>query len=73
MNEDFGPGGVFPKNEPPVNRFARNSPFETQFSNAEPGSFKILRRNEPVVFEARHTDEPNVVATETLDEAPECG
>ena len=26
LNEDFGPGGVFPKNEPPVNRFARNPP-----------------------------------------------
>ena len=28
MNEDFGPGGVFPKNEPPVNRFARNPPLK---------------------------------------------
>ena len=28
MNEDFGPGGFFPKNEPPVNRFARNPPFK---------------------------------------------
>ena len=26
MNEDFGPGGVFPKNEPPLNRFARKPP-----------------------------------------------
>ena len=25
-NEDFGPGGFFPKNEPPVNRFARKPP-----------------------------------------------
>ena len=24
MNEDFGPRGIFPKIEPPVNRFARN-------------------------------------------------
>ena len=61
MNEDFGPGGIFPKNEPPVNRFA--PPFETQISNAEPGSFRILQRNEPVVFEAKSLDEPNVVAT----------
>ena len=66
MNEDSGPGGVFPKNEPPLNRFARNPPFETQISNAEPGSFRILQRNEPVVFEARNTDEPNVVATGNL-------
>ena len=63
MNEDFGPGGVFPKNEPPLNRFARNPPFETQISNAEPGSLRILQRNEPVVFEAKNTDEPSVVAT----------
>ena len=28
MNEDFGPGGVFPKNEPPLNRFARNPPLQ---------------------------------------------
>ena len=28
MNEDFGPGGVFPKNERPVNRFARNPPLK---------------------------------------------
>ena len=24
MNEDFGPGGVFPTNQTPVNRFERN-------------------------------------------------
>ena len=63
MNEDFGPGGVFPKNEPPVNRFARNPPFGNRTVNAEPGSLRILQRNEPVVFEARSTDEPSVVAT----------
>ena len=73
MNEDFGPGGVFPENEPPLNRFARNPPFETQISNVEPGSLRILQRNEPVVFEAKNTDEPNVVEQENLDEAPECG
>ena len=28
MNEEFGPGGVFPKNEPPVNRFARTPPLQ---------------------------------------------
>ena len=28
MNEEFGPGGVFPKKEPPVNRFARNPPLK---------------------------------------------
>ena len=37
-------------------------PFETQISNAEPGSLRILQRNEPVVFEAKKSDEPNVVA-----------
>ena len=63
MNEDFGQGGVFPKNEPPLNRFARSPPFETQISNAEPGSLRILQRNELVVFEARNIDEPNVLAT----------
>ena len=72
MNEDFGPGGVFPKIEPPVIRFARNfpPPFETQISNAEPGSLRILQRNEPVVFEARNTDEPNVVATGNFRRSP---
>ena len=70
MNEDFGPGGVFPKNEPPVNRFARNPPFETQISNGEAGSLRILQRNEPVVFDARNTDEPNVVATGNFRRSP---
>ena len=70
MNEDFGPGGVFPKNEPPLNRFARNPPFETQISNAEPGSLGILQRNEPVVFEAKNTDEPSVVATGNFRRSP---
>ena len=70
MNEDFGPGGVFPKNEPPPNRFARNPPFETQISNAEPGSLRILQRNEPVVIEAKNTDEPSVVATGNFRRSP---
>ena len=70
MNEDFGPGGVFPKKEPPVNRFARNPLFETQISNAESGSFSILQRNEPVVFEAKNTDEPSVVATGNFRQSP---
>ena len=73
MNEDFGPGGVFPKIEPPVNRFVRNPPFETQTVDAEPGSFTILQRNEPVVFEARNTDEPSVVATGKFRRSSECG
>ena len=70
LNEDFGPGGVFPKDEPTVNRFARNPPFETQISNGEPGSFRILQRNEPVVFEAKSPDEPNVVATGNFRRSP---
>ena len=71
MNEDFGPVGVFPKNEPPVNRFARNPPpFETQIVNAETGSFRILQRNELVAFEARNTDESSVVATGNFRRSP---
>ena len=71
MNEDFGPGGVFPKNEPTVNRFPRNHPpFETQTVEAEPGSHRILQRNEPVVFEARNTDETNVVVTGNFRGSP---
>ena len=71
MNEDFGPGGVLPKNEPPINRFTRTPPqFETQIINAEPGSLRILQRNEPVVFEARTTDEPSVVATGNFRRSP---
>ena len=69
MIEDFGPGGVFPKSEP-VNRFARNPPFQTQISNAEPESLRILQRNEPVVFEAKSSDEPNVVATGNFRQSP---
>ena len=38
-------------------------PFQTQISNAGHGSLSILQRNEPVVFEAKNTDEPSVVAT----------
>ena len=30
MNEEFGPGGIIPKNEPPVDRFARNPPLKNQ-------------------------------------------
>ena len=70
MNEDFGPGGVFPKSEPPFNQFARNSPFKTQTVNAEPGSLRILPRNEPVVFEAKSSDEPSVVATGNFRRSP---
>ena len=70
MNGDFGPGGVFPKKEPPINRFARKPPFETKISNSEPGSFRILQRNEPVVFEAKNTDEPSVVATGNFRRSP---
>ena len=70
MNEDFGPGGVLLKSEPPVNRFSRNPPFETRTVNAEPGSVRILQRIEPVVFEARNTDEPSVLATKNLRRSP---
>ena len=45
-------------------------PFETQISNAEPGSLRIIQRNEPVVSEARNTDEPNVVATGSFRRSP---
>ena len=70
MNEDFGPVGVFPKNEPPLNRFARNPHLETKISNAQPGSLRILQRNEPVVFEAKITEGPSVVATENFRRSP---
>ena len=70
MNDDFGPGGVFPEYELPVYRFARNPPFETQTFNVEPGSFRILQRNEPVVFEAKSSDEPSVVATGNFKRSP---
>ena len=63
MNGDFGPSGVLAKNEPAVNRFAQNPSVKTQTVNAEPGSLWILKRNEPVVLEAKNTDEPNGVAT----------
>ena len=46
------------------------TPFETQTVNAEQGSLKILQRNDPVVFEARNTDEPNVVATGNFRRSP---
>ena len=70
MNEVFGPGGVIPKNEHPINRFAQNPSFKTQTVNAEPGSLRILQRNEPVVFEAKNTDEPNAVATGNFRRSP---
>ena len=70
MNEDYGPGRVFPKNEPAVNHFARNPPFETQISNAKPGSLRILQRNEPVVFETENTNQPSVVATGNFRRSP---
>ena len=67
MNEDFGPGGVFPFEKPPVNRFARHSPFKIQTANAEPG---FIQRNEPVVFEAKNSDEPSVAATGNFRRSP---
>ena len=71
MDEEFGSGGVFPKIEPPVNRFARNTPFKTETVNGEPGSLRILQRNEPVVFEAKSlVDEPSVVATGSFRRSP---
>ena len=70
MNEEVGPGGVFRKKEPPVNRFARNPPFGTRTVNAEHGCLRILQRNEPVVFEAKSTDEPSVVATGIFRRSP---
>ena len=73
MNEDFGPGGVFPKNDPPsiaLHETPPPQPSETQTVNAGPGSFKILQRNEPIVFEARNTDEPSVVATGNFRRSP---
>ena len=45
-------------------------PFETKISNGEPGSLRILQRNEPVVFEAKKTDEPSVVATGNFRRSP---
>ena len=45
-------------------------PFETKISNAEPESLRILQRNEPVVFEAKNTDEPSVVATGNFRRSP---
>ena len=45
-------------------------PFETKISNGKSGSVRILQRNEPVVFEARNTDEPNVVATGNFRRSP---
>ena len=45
-------------------------PFETQTITAEPGSLRILQRKEPVVWEARNTDEPSVVATGNFRRSP---
>ena len=55
---------------PPTIALHESPPFETQISNAEPGSLRILQRNEPVVFEAKSADEPNVVATGNFRRSP---
>ena len=70
MNDDFGPGGIFPNYESPVFRFARIPPFKTQAINAAPGSLRILQSNDPVVFEVKSTDEPSVVATGNFRRSP---
>ena len=44
--------------------------FKTQTVNAEPGSLRILLRNEPVVFEAKSRDELSVVATRNFRRSP---
>ena len=53
MNENFGPGDNFPKDEPAVNRFTGHPPLKTQTANGAPGSVGILQRNEPVELEAK--------------------
>ena len=45
-------------------------PIKTQASDAESGSLRILQRNEPVVFEAKSTDEPSFVATGKFRRSP---
>ena len=57
------PRQSFPAQPPPP-------PFETQTVKAEPRSLRILQRNEPVVFEAKSTDEPSVVATGNYRRSP---
>ena len=72
MNEDFGPGDVFPKKLTHCQSLCTKPPplFQTLTVNAEPGPVKILQRNEPVVFEAKNTDEPSVVATGNFRRSP---
>ena len=48
----------------------RPPPFKTEAINAESGSLGILRRNEPIDFVAKSTDEPSVVATGVFRRSP---
>ena len=45
-------------------------PLKQKSVTAEPGSLRILQRNEPVVFEAKNADEPSVVATGNFRRSP---
>ena len=54
----------------PLSTVLHETPLETQTVNAEPGSLRILQRNEPVVFEARNTDDPSVVALGNFRRSP---
>ena len=63
MNEDLETGVVYPREEPPVNCFARYLPFKIQAFDPKAGLVRILQRNDPVVFEAKIEEEPNIVAT----------
>ena len=62
MNEVFFPDGFFPEVEPPCQSFCTNPPFKAQALNSEPGSFRIVQRNQIVALEARSIGKLMVVA-----------
>ena len=73
MNEDFGPGGVFPKNEPHLNRFARNPLLERKSVTQNVDLSGSYRETNPLYLKRKIRMNRVLLQQEILDEAPECG
>ena len=75
MDKEFGPGGFASEKETPTQRFAHDTPPKMHVTKSEPGSVRILQRNDPVVFETKRNEsaqkeQPNVVATGNFRRSP---
>ena len=69
MNEEFGPGGVFPKNEPRVNRFAREPHSERQIMTQNLDLLGSYRETNPLYLKRKIQMNRMLLQQEILDGA----